>query len=156
MRTFLTIASLAIVVSLAACGKQQLPDKPQLNLDRCAIGFAQEFGSGTVIGTRPQESLIIENGGLQDLTISSVTPSGADVSAFEVTGPTKSTLKGLERAYVRIVFTPTQERCYAMDLTINSNAENLPAAVVHVSGRGIPQGTDAGYIACPTRPDCGP
>jgi hypothetical protein len=155
MRTFLTIASAAIVVSLTACGKQQLPEKPQLNLDRCSIGFAQEFGSGTTIGTRPQETLILENGGSTELTISSVTPSGADVSAFEITGPTKSTLKGLERAYIRIVFAPTQERCYAMDMTINSNAENLPNAVVHVSGRGIPVGADGGvYVSCPTRPEC--
>jgi hypothetical protein len=154
MRTILTIASAAIVVALAACGKQTLPEKPQLILDRCAIGFAQEFGSGTFIGTRPQETLILENGGLNNLTISEVTPSGSDTSAFEVTGPTKTTLKGNERAYVRLVFTPTEARCYAMDLTIKSNAENLPSATVHVSGRGITQGSDAGFVTCPTRPDC--
>ena len=154
MRTIVAIASVAIVVALAACGKQQLPQNPQLRLDRCAVGFAQEFGSGTFIGTRPQESLIIENGGLSNLVISSVTTGGPDVSAFEVTGPTKTTLKGLERAYVRIVFTPTQERCYAMDMTIASNAENSPNQIIRVSGRGVDPASDAGYVQCPPRPDC--
>lgn len=156
MRTVLAFVSISIVVALAACGKPSYPQKPQLQVDRCAIGFAQEFGSGTFIGTRPQESLIIENGGLTNLVIDSVTPSGPDVSAFEVTGPTKMNLKGLERAYMRIVFAPTQARCYGMDLTIVSNAENLPTAVIHVSGRGVPAGSDAGFVACPTVQNCAP
>jgi hypothetical protein len=155
MRTFLAIASAAIFVALAACGKQTLPQKPQLTLDRCSIGFAQEFGSGTFIGTRPQESIIIENGGLTDLVISGVTTSGADPSAFEVTGPTKTTLKGLERAYLRVVFAPTEARCYSMDMNLASNAENAPNAIIRVSGRGVTPGTDGGFVACPPRPECG-
>jgi hypothetical protein len=155
MRTFLAIASATIFVALAACGKQTLPQKPQLSLDRCSVGFAQEFGSGTFIGTRPQESIIIENGGLTDLVISGVTSSGADTSAFEVSGPTKTTLKGLERAYLRIVFAPTESRCYAMDMNIASNAENAPNATLRISGRGVPVGSDGGFPACPARPECG-
>lgn len=154
MRTFLSIACASIFVALVACGKPTLPQKPQLQLDRCAIGFAQEFGSGTYIGTRPQESIIVENGGLTDLVISSVTTSGADPTAFEVTGPTKTTLKGLERAYIRVVFAPTEARCYSMDMNIKSNAENLPDAVLRVSGRGIAPGSDGGFVACPPRPEC--
>lgn len=154
MRTFLTIASAAIFVALAACGKQSLPQKPQLQLDRCAIGFGQEFGSGTFIGARPQESIIITNGGLTDLVISSVTTSGPDRAAFEVTPPPETTIKGLDYTAVRVVFAPTEARCYAMDMNIQSNAENLPDAVIRVSGRGVTPGSDAGFVNCPPRPDC--
>lgn len=137
MRPFLSAAFTLIVLALTACGKQVLPEKPQLVTDRDSIGFAQEFGSGTFIGTKPQESLYLENGGLQDLVIESVTKTGPDAAAFELTGPTKTTLKGLERAFLRIVFTPTAERVYNATITIKSNAENAPTKDIPVSGRGI-------------------
>lgn len=131
-----------ILVALAGCGKESMPDKPQLLLDRASIGFGQEFGSGTYIGTEPQESLLIENGGLQNLEISSVTIAGA--AEFRITPPPKKTLKGKEHTFVQIFFKPTQVKAYSATLTIVSNAENTPSREVAVTGRGIAAPTDGG------------
>ena len=148
MRTFLAVAAL-IFVALIGCGKTSYPDKPQITPDRAEIGFGQEFGSGTYIGTKPTESLYLENGGLQNLEITSVTKSGGDTGAFTVNGPTETTVKGLGKAFVQVVFAPPAVKCYATWLTIESNAENTPRLVIPVSGRGVDPASDAGYITCP-------
>lgn len=111
-------------------------------MDRDSIGFAQEFGSGTYIGTAPQESLLIENGGLETLTLHSATLQGDD--AFTLEGPLKTELKGKERTFLRIIFSPTEEKQYQATITLSSNAENAPTKLIPVSGRGIRPDPDAG------------
>lgn len=131
------------VVALASCGTgEKLPPKPQLKVDRTSLGFGWEFGSGTFIGTKPQESLYIQNGGLENLKISSVDQSGDKEFTFE--GPTKMELKGLERTFIRVVFAPTAEKAYRGELTIRSNAENTPQQVISLSGCGVKASTDGG------------
>lgn len=140
-----------IIVALAACGKEPLPQKPQLLVDRDSIGFSQEFGSGTFVGAKPQESLLITNGGLENLVINSVSLTGD--SQFSVDGPSPCLntdggvpceVKGKGRTFIRIIFAPTQERNYSASITINSNAENAPTKVVGVTGRGIAPNADGG------------
>ncbi|MBI3186021.1 MAG: hypothetical protein HYZ28_28120 [Myxococcales bacterium] len=118
-----------------------MPQKPQLVVDRDSIGFSQEFGSGTFIGTKPQESLMLQNKGLENLLITSVSMAGD--SAFTINGPLKSELKGNERTYIQIIFAPTAEKNYSATITIVSNAENTPQKLVPVTGRGLKAG-DAG------------
>jgi hypothetical protein len=130
------LVGVPIFVGLFACGKgASLPQKPQLEVDRDSIGFGQEFGSGTFIGTKPQESLQISNGGLETLKISEVTYSGD--SAFTREGPTETELDDGARAFIRIVFEPTAVRTYEGELTITSNAENAPVKVIQITGKGV-------------------
>jgi hypothetical protein len=138
-----------IFVALVSCGKQEtLPEKPQLRTDRDSIGFGQEFGTGTYIGTAPQESLLLENQGIQTLTISAVTPQMDP--EFKVEGPVdasgKTTLDipGRGRAFLRVIFTPKIEKTYSGSIIIKSNAENTPEKVITVSGRGLKPPADGG------------
>ncbi len=125
-------------------------------MDRESLGFGQEFGSGVFIGTMKTDSIEIQNGGLDDLKIETATYSverdpdgGIGEDAFTIEGPPKTTLKGKERTFIRIVFTPKGEKIYRGSVLIVSNAEDNPATKsaamkkIVISGRGFKQG-DAG------------
>ena len=88
------IFSLGIIVASLGCGKESLPSKPQLIVDRESLGFGQEFGSGVYIGTMKTDSIQIQNGGLEDLKIDSAAYTGSQ--AFVAEGP----LKQIGRAHV--------------------------------------------------------
>ncbi len=134
MRTFRSIAVLAVAVTLFGCGKEVLPTKPQLVLDRESIGFGAEFGSGVFIGTTRTETLQIQNGGLEDMTLSAEFMGDAE---FKIEGPLKTTLKGKERTFIRVEVSPKAEKIYMGTLTITSNAENAPKKVVPVSAKAF-------------------
>lgn len=131
----------AIIVASFGCGKESLPPKPQLLVDRDSLGFGQEFGSGTYIGTAPADSIQITNGGLADLTIESAVLSGDP--EFTMEGPLKTTLKGKETTFIRVVFTPKLEKVYSGSILITSNAEentmtkSTPKKTIGLSGRGF-------------------
>lgn len=129
-----------IFVGLVACGKEELPQKPQLILDRETVTFGQEFGNATYIGTRPQESIVIENGGLEPLTLNT---SYSGDPAFTIEGPLKSELKGKETTFIRVLFAPTEDTGYGGSLTLTSNAENASQKVIAISGRGVTPPGDA-------------
>jgi hypothetical protein len=140
------ILASAIIVSSFGCGKVSLPQKPQLIVDRASLGFGQEFGSCTRIGTSPQDSIKIENGGLENLVISSATYTGD--SAFTVNGPTKTDIKGKESTFIQVLFTPTAEKIYNGQIDVESNAEATdgggPMIVIKLSGRGCIVTSDGG------------
>jgi hypothetical protein len=136
------LISSCIFLALLACGKESLPQKPQLVTDRDSIGFGQEFNRGTFIGTSPQESLLLENRGLTELQITSVSIAGD--TAFSIEGPDKLVVKGKDHAFLRIIFTPTAVKNYSGSISIVSNAENFPQKVITVTGRGIQPSTDGG------------
>ena len=121
------------------------PSGPVLQVDPDALGFGTELGWGTFVGTAPSESLVLQNTGPVDLVIASVTGSGA--TEFTVTGPTKSTLKQNEVAYLQVVFRPLAVARYSGAISIVSNAENAPLKSITLRGCGID--TDGG------RPDGG-
>jgi hypothetical protein len=131
------MAAAAFILALVACEKESLPQEPQLWVNREDIGFGLNY-----IGTKPQESLTIENHGLDDLTIESATLSGD--GAFTLEGPLKTVLKGKERTFLRVIFTPTAAKDYSSTLTIKSNAQNTPEQTVPVTGKGVAQSADAG------------
>ncbi len=127
-----------IFVALVGCEKRP-PQKPQLVLDRDSIGDGGVDFGAWFLTTKPQESLMIKNGGVETLSLTSVTKTGD--SAFTIRGtnddgsfPTE--VKGLDRTYVQIIFTPTAVKTYSATITIVSNAENTPNRVVSVVGRG--------------------
>ncbi|MDP1828963.1 MAG: thrombospondin type 3 repeat-containing protein [Archangium sp.] len=124
-------------------------DAGVLALDRASLGFGKEFSSGTWLGTIPQESLLIRNAGLQPLTVSSATLSGADSAAFSLARPAGMTLASGEQSFVRVLFTPSQARDYTASLTLTSNA-GAPV-VVPLTGLGV---TPAGSVTTGTNPEC--
>jgi hypothetical protein len=137
-----TLLACTVFLALLACGKETLPQKPQLFTDRNSLGFGLEFNSGTYIGSAPPQSLLIENQGLDTLHLQSVSISGD--AAFTMDQPPKTELKGKEHTFLRVVFTPTEVKSYSATITIISDAENLPTKTIAVTGRGIQPGTDGG------------
>lgn len=139
-------------------------DKPYLCPDRASLGFAQEFGSGTYIGTTPSNTLSIRNGGLEDLTIESVTFTGAPEftvsTAFtQPDGGTQTTLPvtipGNKNFFIRVLFAPKLAKSYEGMVTVKSNADNRPSPdagcsgsdwCFPVSGCGVP--ADGGSSPC--------
>src|SRR5262245_16409560 len=95
----------SLFLALGCTGRDSMPQKPQLFVDRDTIGFGTEFGNATYVGTSPQESLLIKNMGLDNLVISSVDKSGDAV--FTLEGPLSNELKGKESTFIRVFFTPT-------------------------------------------------
>ncbi|MFT3709943.1 MAG: hypothetical protein QM817_20115 [Archangium sp.] len=161
-RTLLVgLTTLAILSGFAACGKPPVPcdpdtltEKPQVCPDRDSLGFAQEFGSGTFIGQKPQDSLIIRNGGIADLNVTTVNYTGD--SEFQVTtepDTLPTAVKGNKYFYIRVIFAPTESKRYSGTITMSSNAENAPMKTFGLSGCGVP--TDGGVSAC-YRVDGGP
>jgi hypothetical protein len=132
----------SIAASLS-CGPKPPPDNPFITTDRGSIGFGQEFGSGTFIGTKPMESLSINNEGLSDLHISSITLTGdPEFSMMPQTTP-PVTVKGEQSTFVALFFAPTQVKTYTANLNIKSDAENTKSLDVAISGKGL-QPADAG------------
>jgi hypothetical protein len=128
---------IAIFIGLAGCGKgaPDLPAAPQLITDRQSLGFGQENGSGTYVGTSASNSIQLINQGMDDLVIQSVDLSGDD--AFTMEGPDVDTVISGTSALVTIYFTPPSADTFTATLTITSNAENAPTKEVTITGLGI-------------------
>lgn len=139
-----------IFVALLACGKapdgQQPgnhPNEPTIVTDRPELQFGLEFDQGVWIGTSKQESLLIENDGLEPLEISNVTKTGD--SEFTMELPTDLTVPPLGHTFIRFFFAPKEEKGYSATVTISSNAANEPEKVIQLSGRGVsPDAADGG------------
>ncbi len=132
----------AIFVSLTGCGKEELPDAPVFKLDRETVTFGQEFGNATLVGQKPQESLLIENGGLQPLKLDPAVFVGDDV--FTVEGPAVLNVEGKQHTFVRVVFSPREAKQYQGILTLTSNDPTAKEKKVTVSGKGQLGNPDGG------------
>ena len=114
------------------------------------LGFNQQFGSGTPVGTTGTQSVVLVNLGLSDLVLSSVALSGDNV--FTVQGPNgvdqqpKTTLKTNEQAFLQAQFRPSDVRKSTGTLTIKSNDAAHPSLDLRLSGCGVdPDGGTAAY-----------
>jgi len=157
-----SVASFFILSGFASCGKaptacsgDSLLDKAQLCPDRTSLGFAQEFGSGTLIGTKPQDTISIRNGGVADLHVTAATLTGDpefsltiayDVSDGGAGTDIPASITGDKNLFLRVVFAPTKAKAYSGTITVESDAENTPSATFPVSGCGIP--SDGGVSPC--------
>lgn len=124
-----------------------LTSAAQACADRGSLGFAREFGSGTFIGQKPQDTLSIKNGGIADLTITSANYSGDP--AFKVTtepATLPATIKGNKYFYMRVVFEPTEAKLYTGKIVVQSNGEQNPSREFEITGCGVP--TDGGASPC--------
>lgn len=137
------------------CAKGNLQSKATLCPDRASLGFAQEFNSGTFIGTKPADTISIRNGGVVNLEVASVEKSGDP--AFTVTvgydlpdGGTGSELpasiRGNKYLYLQVIFAPTQAKAYSGAITVTSNANNAAVQTFALSGCGVP--ADGGTSPC--------
>jgi hypothetical protein len=126
-----------IILGLMACGKpaEEHPDEPTLRVDRNAVDFGREFGTAVWVESAPQESLLLENVGLQPLVIERVEKSGD--AAFSIELPQDLEIEPLGHAFIRVTFNPEEEREYTGALTIFSNAENEPSKVIQLYGKGV-------------------
>lgn len=155
------ISSLAILSGFAGCGNPAvLPDggsavctgdylseSAQACADRRSLGFSREFGSGTFIGFKPQDTLSIKNGGIADLVIQSANYSGD--SAFTVTtepATLPATIQGNKSFFMRVVFAPTEAKLYTGKIVVQSNAARDPSIEFEITGCGVPQ--DGGTSPC--------
>src|SRR5262245_29287867 len=122
----------SLILATSACGPHvATPQAPTLQLDRDSIGFGQEFDQATYVGTKPQESLLIQNVGIDTLIIQSAILSGDPT--FTLDGPLSNEVKGKDHTFVRIIFSPTRAGTFTSTLTLVSNAANSPQKTVPVS-----------------------
>lgn len=132
-----------ILLALAGCGggdDVKLEKGPFLFLDRDSLGFDQEFGSGTYIGTSPLNSLYVENRGDQPLEITEIVNATPPEFALQLPDEWKDgkiTLQSRAHTSIQMQFTPTKEQVYSGKFTIRSNAGNTPDKDVAVSGKGV-------------------
>lgn len=165
--------SLGILCGFGACGKApaicdpgNLTKNPQLCADRDSLGFAQEFHTGTYLGTTGYETLSMRNGGTGDLVLTDVTISGdrnfkytaswlsAEGAPLTVTGSgtlAGTTIKGNQKEFIQVEFHPDAGQQYTGTLTVVSNAENSPSKTFAVSGCGVP--TSGELPACYCTPE---
>lgn len=120
------------------CDGMSLQSTPHLCPDRGSIGFAREFNSGTYIGARPLETLILNNGSTANLEITAVSYSGDPAFTYK-TEPASlpATVAGNKTMLVQIVFAPTQEGLHTGTLTVQSNAANGAERTFAVTGCGV-------------------
>jgi hypothetical protein len=128
---------LCLLALPVGCGGSEPPppNEPTLKLDREGMYFGSEFGNAVFVGTRPQESVLVMNEGLQDLVISEVAQAGD--AAFELTLPESLTIPGRKFAALRVVFAPTEARQYTGSLTIRSNAANAAEQAIELRGSAV-------------------
>ncbi len=102
--------------------------------------FGGEFGEAVYIGTSKQESLLIENRGLQTLVLSEVQLSAPSVFVMQMPDNQTTNVELLagEHTFVSVYFAPTEAQQYVGTLTIRSNATNEPEKVITLSGTGVP------------------
>jgi hypothetical protein len=150
---------IAVVVALfcaCACGSgKSLPVQPQIDVSPAGLYFGSDLCLAVYINTSPENDLQIENEGQDPLTLTSVSMGSSDV--FQLAGPnmilpdggTQSgvpmTLQSQQRAFLRVIFSPTAVVKYTDTITIVSNAQNSPTLTVPVRGVGAADPSDGGY-----------
>lgn len=149
-----SLCAAAILSGFFACGKPPAPctpdsltNAPQACPDKGSLGFGREFGTATLLGTAPQETLTVRNGGVGDLIISSATLTGDSAFALSTEPSTfPATIAGNKYFYMRVIFTPTAAKLYTGRITVQSNAQNSPSQEFQVTGCGLP--SDGGTSPC--------
>jgi hypothetical protein len=149
------------------CAKNNLQTTATLCPDRTSLGFATEFFSGTIIGTRPLDTIAIRNGGLTNLEVTAIDKAGefgnagfkyslaydlpdggmaGDLPDGGTTAVLPASIRGNKHMYLQVIFAPTQPRAYSGSLTVTSNAANAPVQVFTLTGCGVP--ADGGSTPC--------
>ena len=158
IKRVLVSGAVVIGAALLACGgggSADLKQKPQIVTDRDAIQADICRGRGGA------QSLFVQNKGLDDLVVSSLTltavTSGVLVSQppmfrllsdqiiSAADGGVNNTIKSNQYGLVSMYFNAVDAGTYDAQLTIASNAENTPSKVVPLRLFS----PDAGTLGCP-------
>ncbi|WP_208723081.1 Ig-like domain-containing protein [Corallococcus llansteffanensis] len=132
------------IIALAGCGDEgveELPETPQLLVDRTELLFDTEFAAGTYVGATTFNTLYIENRGIQTLELNEITLSGPSVftmkrpEGWPETGPMK--LETYARTFIEVAFKPNAAKDFEGKLTIKSNAANGDTRELTLKGKGI-------------------
>lgn len=102
------------------------------------MDFGESNGEAVFVGTSPQESLILSNQGLENLTFN-VTKTGDP--EFIMDPPLKTELKGKEQTFLRVVFCPTSApgrdggtKLFTGEISIDGNHEVIPPSTLPDGG----------------------
>jgi hypothetical protein len=163
------VASLVIVTGFSSCGKAPgvcdpgvYLDTPQLCSDQASLGFGLEFRTGVTIGTAPQRTIDIRNGGTANLVVESASRTGdgafrSDLGYELPDGGQGSTLpatiRGGDHLFIRVIFTPTQPIPYSGQIAVRSNAG--PEAIGAMLDVAAASGFTAVLTANRNQPDGG-
>jgi hypothetical protein len=136
------------------CSKDNLQSTPTLCPDRLSLGFGQEFGTGTIIGQQPQNTISIRNNSTVPLTVASATLTGDSAFTLKVAYDTDAgsmsalpaDIAGNKDVYLQVIFAPTAAKGYTGSITVASNAANAPSQTFALSGCGVP--ADGGTSPC--------
>ncbi|XXF79366.1 hypothetical protein P2318_06335 [Myxococcaceae bacterium GXIMD 01537] len=134
-----------IVIALAACGngedEVELTDEPQAFVDRNQLLFDTEFGSGTYIGSSTFNTLLIENRGVQELEITSVTKEGPGEFTLrlpqELADGKSLRLASRKQAFIEVAFKPTEAKGYSGKLIVKTNDPKTPTREITLTAKGV-------------------
>ena len=96
-----------------------------------------DFGGVTVGENSAPQEVTITNNGDADLTINSISITGADASEFSQTNDCPGTLSPGTSCKVNVVFSPSSEGAKSANLTIQSNDLAQSTVNVALSGTGV-------------------
>jgi hypothetical protein len=97
------------------------------------------FGNQRLATTSAPQSIVISNGGSDNLKVSAIVLGGANPGDFALAGVPvlPATIPPNGTATFQVTFTPTALGARAAAITITSDAANSPTVVVPLSGNGV-------------------
>lgn len=148
MTRYSFLVAFAAAAILVACGKStDLPQKPQIERDRNEMTFGGPV-LATYVGTQTAETLLLKNGGKDDLHISDIKVTGANASLFQIshfgvrdsataidTLPVK--VPSNDSGWVELVYKPSAAGTHTATLTITSDAENQPTLTLSMKATAV-------------------
>jgi len=138
LRRLMLVCTVALAASCGSSGS--LPDKPQIQPDKLALNFGADFGYAVYVGTQPQDTVKLQNGGKQQLVITSVTVAGTDAALYTAVAD-KLTADSEQSVFISVVYTPKDPTpkggANSAVLTIVSNAENKPSLDIPLGGAAV-------------------
>ena len=105
---------------------------PIISVDKNHLSF-----ESICVGNSLGENITIENSGINDLVINSITIEGDDADDFSFTG-SYDNLKNGETCSINVTFLPTKIGNMTASLVINSNDTDNPELSIPLDGTGLP------------------
>ncbi|MFN6963200.1 MAG: Calx-beta domain-containing protein [Pyrinomonadaceae bacterium] len=111
---------------------------PTINITPGTVGFGDQI----VSTTSSAQTVTIGNNGSSNLTIGTVTVTGANPGDFSITNsPSNATITPGNSVQFSVTFTPSAAGARAATINIPNNSSNNPSATVSLTGNGTQPGT---------------
>ena len=108
--------------------------------DQALTASTTNMKFGASVGSSKTKTFTIKNNGLYDLTISSCDLTKGDVFSIDI--PTYTIAPGKEETF-NVTFTPSASGEFKDRIIINSNAEDNPVWVIHLTGKATGDASEA-------------